>query len=111
MTFDYPHRRILLEPNGRFADPFLADESGLSMVARGTGFHHFEIDGVEPKSPAAAAGVLKVDVILAVDGRDAGDLDLEGIGRLLQHADRTIRLSVERGGSSIKTILELKERL
>jgi predicted aspartyl protease len=27
VTFDYPHHRILLEPNSRFGDPFLANKS------------------------------------------------------------------------------------
>src|SRR5262249_8243396 len=31
ITFDYPHHRILLEPNNRFSDPFRTNESGLSL--------------------------------------------------------------------------------
>ena len=111
VTFDYPHRRILLKPNGRFADPFLADESGLSMIATGPAFHRLEIDDVESGSPADTAGVRIGDVITAVDGRTAAELDLQTIGGLLQQVGRTIRMTLERGGKTLDVSLVLRERL
>jgi membrane-associated protease RseP (regulator of RpoE activity) len=111
VTFDYPHRRILLEPNRLFPDPFLADQSGLSILARGPGFHRFEIDGVEPNSPADAAGILRGDVIVAVDSHPAMELDLDRMGRLLERTGRTILVTVERDGRALDFSLDLKERL
>ncbi len=111
VTFDYSHHRILLEPNSRFGDRFLTDESGLSVIATGAGFHHFEIDDVEPGSPADVAGLRSGDVLTAVDGHPAGELDLERIGTLLEQPSGRVLMNLERGGKAVSTYLLLKERL
>lgn len=38
VIIDYPRRRVILEPNSHFADPFLADASGLVLKAEGSDF-------------------------------------------------------------------------
>lgn len=111
VTFDFPHHRILLEPNSRFSDPFRTDESGLSLLAKGADFHRFEIDDVEPGSPAEAAGVRKGDILTAIDGHPASEFDLEKIDETLQQVGRRIRLTIERGGKTLSVSLELKERI
>jgi S1-C subfamily serine protease len=111
VTFDYPHGRILLEPNGRFAEPFLADESGLSLIATGEGFRRFEVDGVEPGSPAAEAGLRRRDVLTAIDGRPAGAFDLDRVHEALRKVGRTIRLTIARGRNSVDVNLKLRRRI
>jgi hypothetical protein len=111
VTFDYPNHRILVEPNSHFADSFHPNQSGLSLLATGEGFHRFQAVTVEPGSPAEAAGLRKGDVLVAVDGRPASDLNLDQIDRLLARSGRTIPLMVERNGKMTKLRVELKERL
>jgi hypothetical protein len=111
VTFDYPHRQILIEPNGHFADPFPADASGLSLLARGDNFDRFESDGVEEGSPADIAGVRKGDVILAIGNTLASEFDLEKIQRLLERAGQKVALTIQRDGRVLKVSLKLKQRL
>jgi hypothetical protein len=111
VTFDYPHQRILLEPNSRFSDPFLANESGFSLVAKGPGFHQFESDNVEPGSPADLAGLRKGDVLTMIDGHQASDFNLDTLDTLFQQAGRKLRLTIQRNGQTFDVQLELKERI
>ncbi|HKW32310.1 MAG TPA: aspartyl protease family protein [Candidatus Acidoferrum sp.] len=111
VTFDYPHHQILLEPNGHFSDRFLANESGLALLARGPDLRLFEVDEVEPGSPAASAGVLKGDVLTALDGHLASELDLSKIDEILQEPGRTIPMTIQRKRRSRKVVLHLKERI
>lgn len=111
VTFDYPHQRILLEPNSSFSDLFRDNESGLSLLATGTDFHRFEVDDVEPSSPAAAAGVRKGDLLMAVDGHSADEFDLDKLDKIFQQVGRTILLTIERDGRTLKLRLKLEDRL
>jgi len=111
MTFDYPHQRILLEPNSHFPEPFRANESGLSLLAKGEDFHHFEADDVEKDSPAESGGVEKGEVLIAVNGSSASALDLEQIDQILQQAGQAIPITIERNGKTLKLVLRLKERI
>ena len=110
VTFDFPHRRMFLEPNSHFSDPFLDNESGLSLRAKGTGFHTFEVDAIEPGSPTDLAGVHKGDVLAAIDKHSTSDLDLAQIDKMLQPG-RTVALTILRGGRTLRVRLKLDERL
>lgn len=111
VTFDYPHHRILLEPNSRFGDAFHANQSGFSLVAKGPGFHTFESDDIESGSPADLAGLRKGDVLTAIDGHPASDYDLDKIDQLFQQTGRTLHLTIQRGDRTLEVDLELKERI
>jgi len=111
VTFDYPHGRILLEANHNLHDPFRANESGLSLIATGKNFERFEADIVEPGSPAAAAGLLKGDVLTIVDGRPTSDFDLDTIDRVFEKTGRIIQLIVRRGDRVLTLSMKLEERI
>jgi PDZ domain-containing protein/aspartyl protease len=111
VTFDYPHHRILVEPNSHFSDPFRANETGLSLLAKGPDFQIFEVDEVEPGSPAELAGVQKGDILAAIGGHSASELDLAKIDHLLQQASRAIPITIERNGRTLKIMLKLRERI
>lgn len=111
VTFDYPHHRILLEPNGNLSDPFRANESGLSLLAKGPDFQLFEVDEVESGSPAELAGIQKGDMVNAIGGHSASELDLAKIDHLLQQAGRAIPITIERNRRTLKIMLKLRERI
>jgi membrane-associated protease RseP (regulator of RpoE activity) len=110
VTFDFPHRRMLLEPNSHFSDPFRDNESGLSLLAKGADFHVFEVDDVEPGSPAELAGMHKGDVVTAIDGHSANELDLPKIGKMLQPGNAAA-ITILRSERTLKVKLKLKERI
>ena len=111
VTFDYPHRQILLEPNSHFSDPFHANESGLSLLAKGADFHQFEIDDVESGSPADRAGVRKGDTLTAMNHFPASELDLDKIDEMLQQVGQAIPITIQRNGRTLKITLKMRERI
>jgi clan AA aspartic protease (TIGR02281 family) len=66
MTLDVAGRRLFLEPNGSFSEPFRGPSTGLaySLVEGG-----FEVVDVVADSPAAAAGVAIGDRIVSCNDR------------------------------------------
>jgi hypothetical protein len=96
VTFDYPHRRIILEP---YAAPpaFEYDMSGLFLVADGEAFQRILVRSATKGTPAADAGLQRDDEIVALDGRRSPALKLEEARRALR-TPGTHRLELLRGG-------------
>jgi hypothetical protein len=111
ITFDYQNQRILFQPAGHFENSFRADASGLSLRTRSADFERFEIDDVEPDSAAAMAGLRRGDVMIAIDGHPARELNLDKLRKILQQSGRSIRLEVERNGKAVNATLKLKARI
>ena len=108
LTLDYPRSRILLDPNGAYGEPTGEDLSGLWPVAHGDDFSVAMARFVIPDSPAARAGVLVDDLILAVDGVPVSELRLSGVFDLLRSGAGSTRvLRIDRDGE----ILEIPVRL
>jgi hypothetical protein len=85
VTFDFPHRRVILEPNARIAERFAYDMGGMGLRARGAAYDTLEVAWLVPNGPAAEAGLQAGDVIHTVDGVPAGSLGLEGLRERLRH--------------------------
>ncbi|MCL7984688.1 MAG: aspartyl protease family protein [marine benthic group bacterium] len=108
LTLDYPHDRILLEPNSSYGTPAGEDLSGLWPVVNGEDFSTARVWFVVPDGPAERAGVQVDDLILAVDGVPVSELRLSGVFELMRTgAGATRVLRIDRGGE----ILELPVRL
>jgi hypothetical protein len=86
-VIDYPHQRLLLRPNGQYRQRFEHDMSGLDLLAAGPGLRRYLITGVAAGSPAAAAGILPDDELLAINALPAGVLSLSELARLLRAQD------------------------
>lgn len=111
VTFDYPHRRILLEPNSHFSDPFRGNASGFSVLAQGADFRRFEVDSVGKGSPAESAGLRLGDILISLDGHPASELNLDRIEDILEQAGRTIRLTIDRDGKLLRISFKLEESI
>ncbi len=73
VTLDYPRQRIHFAPNGRTNTPDSYDRAGLWINRDGKAFR---VVAVVDGSPAAAAGIVAGDQIVAVDGINAAYVEL-----------------------------------
>ena len=105
-TFDYAHSRLILEPYSD-AKPLEYDMSGLFLVGQGADYARVTVLSVAARTPAAEAGLMKGDEIMAIDGRPASQVGVEG-ARQLFRTPATYRLEVKRGDTKLN--VEMKAR-
>lgn len=108
VTFDFPHRRLFLEPNSHFGDYAETDMSGLSIVARGAILKTFEIVQVEPHTPGADAGLKKGDIIAGVDEEAAADLTLAELRTLFRQIGHQYKLLIDRNGQTQQITVKMR---
>lgn len=109
VVFDYSRSRMILEPNERFADPYIYDMSGLQLITEGPDFELARIHRVLPDSPAAEAGLKTADEILTINGRAASELKLAGIREMLRLPDKQYRLQIKRGPEIVQVSLRTRQ--
>jgi hypothetical protein len=108
VTFDYGNQKIIFEPNANFSKPDVFDRSGMWINIAGEAF---EIMDAPKGGPAATAGLMIGDRIVAVDGRPASELSLPTL-RLRFRTDppgTEVRLTVERDGKRSEVTLVLSD--
>jgi hypothetical protein len=106
VILDYPHRRVILQPNGRFGDPFDADMSGIVLAKNSRGI--VRVLAVRPGTPAAQLGIRAGDEITSIDGRAATSLPLDTISRWFRIPDRDYRLALGRAGQPVDVVLHTR---
>jgi len=92
VTFDYAHQQLLLAKGADYDAPASYDRSGIFLiVANGA----YTVLSVFPGSPAAAGGLAKGDVILAINGAQVSTDSLAAVRALLsQNAGTVVHLHV-----------------
>ncbi len=113
VTFDYPNRRMILEPGRAFAAPEGWDRSGLFLVDPDPSDRRLTVERVARGSPAAAVGVLLGDEII-LDEVDEGalpDVPVLEAARLQfrREAGSEVGVTVLRGATLIRMTLVLKD--
>ena len=106
--FDYSRQQMVLERNAAFSDPYEADMSGISLIAGGEDLKARYVYRVLPNSPAAEAGISDGDVIIAINGKPAGDSSLAQIGQLFKHEGKEFLLTIKRGEKLLRIKLKLR---
>jgi hypothetical protein len=95
VTFDYAHRRMILEPGDRIAEPFEADMSGMSLDP-----HRIDrraVLAVLSGSPADLAGIEPGDTLTAIDGEPLERLGPDGVSQAFRRDGAEVVLTIERG--------------
>jgi hypothetical protein len=100
VIFDYPRRRLIVERNVHFEEPFEYDMSGLSVRAYGAAFKIFKIYQVLEESPAGRAGLRVGDLIEDIDGVPASRLTLEQIHQRMKVPGHEYKLTIKRDGAT-----------
>src|SRR5690606_30149102 len=67
VIFDYPHNRLILQPNRRYRHPFNYNISGLEVTTPMPGLKVYIIANVARSSEAAAAGIRSGDQLIAIN--------------------------------------------
>jgi hypothetical protein len=106
--FDYPGRRLFLEKNAGFGQPFEYDMLGARLAAYGDKLDVIKIFHVADKTPARAAGLLRGDEILAIDGRKAAEFNWEMLKAYFRQPGKEVRLEIARGGKRLTVTLTLR---
>lgn len=110
VIFDYPHRRMILEPNSTFPAPYEFDMSGLFITSPGGSGKEFTIYGVIENSSAMQAGIRADDVIEAIDGRPASSFSLEQVRQLFKGPEgQEHALTIRRNGKDFTVKLQLRK--
>jgi hypothetical protein len=100
VTFDYPHQRLILEPNRNYHLPFLADQSGINLRWDPAARELF-VHGLSENSPATDAGLQTGDVIVAIKGVPPSQLSLERVRRIFEANSGKYNLKVRRGTQTL----------
>jgi len=103
MIVDYPHRQLILQPNSRFHDPFLADASGLVLKAQGDDFKIVTVQGVVAGSPADEAGIQEGDIISNIDGESTGKYALWQIQDLFKNSGKEMIVTIMKKSKKVTT--------
>jgi hypothetical protein len=110
VIFDYPRRRLILEPNARVADPFEYDMSGLALRAVPPAFDKVQVGLVLPNSPASELGIVPGDEIETIDGRPPAELGLDAIRKRFRVEGTTFQIGI-RHGEERRTVTLVTRRL
>lgn len=108
VILDYSRNEMILERNAEFRQAFEYDMSGALLQAEGENLDMFRVRAVIAGSPAAEAGLLEGDRIVAIDGRAASNFSLQAIQGLFRQDGKRHALRIVRNGKVIKTILRLR---
>ena len=106
VTFDYPHRKLILEPGPHFVDEAPFDSSGTLIYREGQ--NPSRVLEVVPGSPAAEAGLQPHDIVLDFDGRLDSELSMGEIRAALESAGRECTLHIQRGAEVFAVKLKLR---
>jgi PDZ domain len=110
IVLDYPHQKIILEPNTHFGDYDEEDKSGIAVVAKGPNLKAFEVVHVVPGTPAAQAGIHVGDIIEGINDEAAADMTLASVRDLLRQVGYKYQIVIGRGDQT-KTVTIQTRRL
>ena len=103
VTFDYAHRRLLLEPQSGASARQAWDASGMLLVQPPGG--DVLVAQVLPDTPAGDVGIAAGDVLVSIDRRPTRDAGLDSLRRYFRHPGRRDTLVLVRSGRTTTAVL------
>jgi PDZ domain/Aspartyl protease len=112
VVLNFPQGKLYLKKNTDFKKPFFLNLSGLEVKAKGAQLDVYEVIEVRDLSPAQQAGVLRGDLIIAINGISTKDMRLNQLNALLNSAPgKKIRIEIERDRVYQKLELKLETQI
>ncbi|KAF0129826.1 MAG: periplasmic protease [Bacteroidetes bacterium] len=112
VIFDYKSEQMFLKKNYHYKRGFEHNKSGIDLVADGESFKTFKVAHVMENSPASTAGIMEGDIIVAINGKGAAQLDLEEIhGIFRSDISQPVQLIILRGRKYQSFSLRLKKMI
>jgi hypothetical protein len=111
VIFDFPHQRVILDPNVQLNHDSNEDMSGLSIIAKGPNLKVFEVVAVQPGTPAARAGIVPGDVIAGIGDDAAADLTLSAVRDLFRQIGYQYKVLIDRKGQTITVSMQMRRRI
>jgi hypothetical protein len=111
IIYDFPRRRVILEPGKSLAEPFAADMSGLKLRFATAELKAIRVEMVAEGSPAAEAGIRDHDLLLEVNSRPATDFKLPDLKALFENEGEVVRLKIARDSQQREVSLKLRPLL
>jgi len=107
VIFDYPNKRMILEPNRNFAYEDNFDMAGLWLTKEND---TTTVDFVIEESPAAKSGIKEGDLVVKINGQPTKDLLLRDIRKMLKAGDgKKVSLTINSDGKEKDIELKLKK--
>lgn len=105
-TFDYERRVLYLEPSARYHEPDRFSRAGVQLARYGDEVKAMQ---VLPRSPAAKAGLLLGDRVIAIDGKPALSYTVDDLQKIFESVTpgRVVVLEVEHGDQRRKIEVKL----
>jgi predicted aspartyl protease len=111
VIFDYPNKRMILEPGPDIAAPFEADMSGLALVTEAPEFRRVTVTRVLDSSPAFTAGIRAGDEIETVDGKPAAEIGLSALRERLRRDGEDLKLELKRGDDRLTVAMKTRRMI
>jgi hypothetical protein len=112
VIFDFPNEKLYLKKNSSFKKKFYYNLSGLTLRATGVRLKNYEIADVRENTNAQRAGLLRGDVIVAINGITVGDYELNNVNDFLNSKPgKKMRVEVNRQGEKIKKVFVLESQI
>ena len=111
VIYDFPHQRMILEPNIQMNHDTDEDMSGLSIIAKGPNLKMFEVTAVQSGTPGAKAGIVPGDVIAGIGDDAAADLTLAAVRNLFRQVGYQYKVLIDRKGQTITETLQMRRRI
>lgn len=111
IVLDYAQKKIIFEANSNFKNYDEEDKSGIALIATGTGLKTLQVAHVEPKSPAAEAGIQQGDVIAGIDDEPAADISLASAREMFRDVGHKYKLLIQRGDKTKEVTIQTQRLL